>query len=198
MAVETPFVRPGSQAALVEMYRSLLRKSQVPPARAETADVIAPTSINFNFDGVAVAPVPGMVQMGEVPWPCHILSARMYAGNPLGDPAVATATVDLRMGQKGVWSLGSTAIYGTGGMPTLTATVEQDVPITTWAVIELQPGDLLVGALNAFSSTAGATWVVLALLVRRIVPTGIGVTTVVSDGGDTLVDENGNIIGGRS
>lgn len=173
-------------------FITLLGKAQ----RPDPPPPVLPVSIEFGFDGVGAAPDLDMVSKGSVVFPARIIGCYIHAGNPQTAPAAATATFDLRIGRRGSWASGTVPLYGPL-QPGMADVAEQDFSIAGWYTLDLQPGDLLVARLLSFSTSAGATWVTLSLVVRRLDVLGMGLSTVVSDTGDILIDDDGNTVVSR-
>lgn len=187
MSINAPSRRaPATNPALVEMWRSAIRKAQQtipdPP--------VLPSVLTINFDGGGLPLVAGLAGLAEVTFPCRILGCHIYAGSALLEPIPVTATVELRLSAHGFWSSGSTPLYGTSSIPSITAVAETDVSVTGW-IIDLQPGDLIPYQLVTFSGAA--TWLSVNIPLRRLNQTGTGVSDVLS-GGDRLVDSDGNTV----
>lgn len=162
MAVNgTPFNAPDNQPALIEMWRTIIGKAQQDIQPFPTLSGVIP--ICFSGGGVALA--AGFPTMGIVTFPCRILGCWLFAGSELLTPVAVTATVDLRYGQQGAWSSGAVPIYGPTS-PRLTAQSEASMDISGWALTDLAPGTLLPARLATF--TGAATWILLALPVRRL------------------------------
>lgn len=180
---------PSSQPALVEMWRSAINKARqdIPPA------AVLPTTISINMDAVGLPLVPNMAGMIQVTFPCRILGCFIYAGTA-GDtdglmPSSVTATVDLRLATQGAWSGGSTALYNTDTIPTITASAETSLAVDLWH-IDLQPADLILWRLVTFVGVA--TWMSVQLPVRRIDTTGIGVSSLFDPSSVDFTDGGGN------
>jgi hypothetical protein len=185
----TPFNNPSAQPALVEMWRSAINKArqEIPPPP------VLPTTISINMDGVGEPLVVNQAGLIKVTFPCRILACDIFAGTA-GDtdglmPAAVTATVDLRLGTQGAWSGGSTTLYGTGAIPTITASAEANLSVTGWH-IDLQPFDLILWRLATFSGAA--TWMAVELAVRRLDTTGIGESGFFDSASIDFTDSSGN------
>jgi hypothetical protein len=148
------------------------------------------TVLLANFDGVGVALTAGMAGMIEVNFPCRILGCHMYAGiaTPIGpQPIAATASVYLGLGAQGSWATGSRTLYA-NTMPTLSGTAEANVDTTGW-VRELQPGNVIPYQLVSF--VGSATFLTVALTVRRLDTVGVGAIDMVDVAGAAFTDSNG-------
>lgn len=175
---------PTRAPELVEMWRGVYRNSrQTFPALPIHTPVIL-----FHFSGGGLSLVTGHPIMTIATFPCRILGCWMFAGDDNLQPVAVTATVDLRIGQRGSWSAGSSPLYGST-MPGLTAASEADVSVADW-LVNLQPGDLLPARLATFSGLA--TWLLLALPLRKLDAIGLGADDLVDSAEDQVVDESGN------
>lgn len=180
--------------ALVEMFRSLLRKA--------TQDLSGPqntpdtTALIINFDGGAAPLFVGMGGVPKIPpGGYRIIGIHLASGvwNPLTltvEPIICTAVVDIRLATAGLWVAGTTPIY-----PDVTSPIqllnqsEADIDVSLW-VQNLQPTDILIYALTEFIGTASILTVTLNL--RRLNLIGVGVDPV-TDGttGTDFTDGSG-------
>jgi hypothetical protein len=190
----TPFNNPSAQPELVQMWRSAINKArqEIPPPP------LLPACIEANFDAGGVVLTVPMACFVEVTFPCRILSCHMFAGTASVTsgivPTSVTASVELRLARQGVWSAGSSALYGTGVRPTMTATSETNVSITGW-VTDLQPGDVLTYVLATF--TGAATVLGITLPIRRLDVVGVGANSVLDSALNTVIDSSGNVLVNR-
>jgi hypothetical protein len=181
-ANDTPFNNPSAQPALVEMWRSAIKKAhqEIPPAP------VLPSVILANFDGVGLPLTVGMAAFAEVTFPCKLLSCHIYAGvanvTTGIQPVNCSASVELRIAAQGQWSSGSRTVYS-GTRPTLTGAAEADVNITGW-VTSFQPGDVLTYVLSSF--TGAATVLTISLPVRRLDVVGVG-SQALRDGAGSVI-----------
>jgi hypothetical protein len=199
-----PFNNPSAQPELVEMFRSLLRKS-----RTEPADIpVAPAVITMTFGGAGGGSLnQGSCGLIEVTFPCRILGCQLYSGAYTGlsgtvpaslQPVAVTATIELLLGSKGAWIGGGVPIYGSNlaGRPALSAVPEASVDTTLWITDTLQPGDLLAYGLSSF--TGLATFIVMSLAVRRVDATGQGVNNLTNTGGTAFTTAAGQPLAVRN
>lgn len=177
-----------SNDAVVKAFQSLIAKAQTPQALPDPMQA----TINIIFDGAGQALTVGMGGMIQIPYPCRIMAVTMYAGIPSTVsfgmlPVTATASIVLGLSFRGQWASGAFPLYG-GGAPSLVAAAEQEIDIVAdgW-ITNLQPGDLITYALSAFDATNTATWLMLALWVRKLDLVGVGISDVV-DGGAQVTD----------
>jgi len=184
----------NQQSALVEMFRSLLRKAQESQQFEKTPDQT--TALVINFDGAGAALVPGMGGAPLIPpGGYRILGIHMASGvwNPLTltiEPIICTAVVDIRFATAGLWASGTSPIYPDATSPiTLVNQSEVDIDTSLW-VQNLQPGDLLVYTLQSFFGTA--TVLTVTLNLRRLNLIGVGVDQVTDDPGTAFTDAAGN------
>ncbi len=161
-----------------------------------------PASVNFEWTGggapIAVAidpitfvsaPTAADPVLIEIPFPCSIGWAHLFAGDAAGRPMVASATVDVQLTQ--ITNLGSSiALYGTGAIPQLSNASAAIIDLTNWQP-NLLTSDILIARLTAF--TGLATWVALTL---QLVPTdvGLGLIPVVDGAANLLTDGSGNTL----
>lgn len=161
----------------------------------QTPPSLRPATINFEWSGGGTALVATTCDpiLVEVPFDSNIVWAHLYAGDANGRPIKVTATVDLQLTQLAAFGV-TTALYGTGATPSLTVQSSADTPVVGWQA-NLITGDAIVARLATF--TGLATWLALTLQLR---PTdvAIGVSTIVDNAGDTVVDSNGNTLVFRS
>lgn len=178
-------------SVLDQAFTTLLAKARqrtvddTPVAAAQTAVIL------INFDGGGVPLVAGASgNVPEITFPCTILACHLYAGIVVGgvpQPVAVSAGVELRLGAQGLWASGSVPLYG-GTRPGMTAVAEANPSIAGWTT-ELQPGDLLPNAL--FSFTGPATFLTVALPVRRLEVVGLGVLGLTDGAGDAFTDAGG-------
>lgn len=150
-----------------------------------------PVSVNFEWSGGGLAVVLANTDPVKVsiPFPCTIAAARMCAGNGLGHPTAVTASVDVEITQFSTFG-SSVALQGSGTIPRLQADSVANCSLTGWQT-NLVAGDWLIGRLATF--TGSATWVALELILQPI-SVQLGVSTVVDNTGNRLVDNSGNVI----
>lgn len=182
----------SAESVLDEALAILLAKAR---NRTDAQDIqtAQPSALVINFDGVGLPLTAGSAGLYEIRFPCRILACHMFAGvfdpvSLLPVPTAATASVELRLAQQGLWSAGSAPLYGTGVRPSMTAIAEAEPSIASWT-LDLQPGDLIVYALSAFVGVA--TFLTLSLPVRRLDVTGIGVSSWTDADGVAFTDAGG-------
>jgi hypothetical protein len=125
----------------------------------------------------------------EVPFPCTIQWAHLWAGDGDGNPVAVTATIEIFITT--ILTFGAAVpLKGTGTPPTLTLDSATDCDLTGW-FINLVTGDALVARVETF--TGLASWLALTLLLRPVSEEQ-GVAGIVDENGDLIVDENGNVI----
>lgn len=180
----SPGEADARQAQLTTMFQSLLKKAHAldDPATAE------PAMINIVLDGAGQPLTAGMGGIIQIPYPCRILAATIYAGvtSLIGVyPSIASATIYLGLSTAAngnAWSNGLRPLYGSA-VPELANEDSVGIDVTDW-VRELQPYDVIAYALTTFTGTASL--LTLALLVKKLDVQGLGVSGVSSDG-DTIV-----------
>lgn len=185
----------SADSVLDEAFTRLLGKVQQEAAQQQVAAAVRPATINFVWGGGGLPIVAANCDplLVEVPFPSFVVWAHLYAGDALGHPVEVTATVEVRLTQ--LLTFGdSVPLYGLGLPPHMTVAAVADVNVQAWQQ-NLITGDALVARLATFSGTA--TWLALVLQLR---PTDVplGVTGIVDDSGDTIVDSDGNPIVLRS
>jgi hypothetical protein len=173
--------------SLLDSALTTLLGKAIRDAEAEGAITPRTATINFSWGGggqplVLTNTDPILV---EVPFPSKIIWAHLYAGDAAGQPAVVTASVEVRITQFSSFG-GSLALYGSGTAPALTAASRADLDVTNWQV-NLLTGDALIARLTAF--TGSADWIALVLLIRSV---DDALITVVDTSGDQFVDTSGN------
>ena len=189
----------SSESQLDKAFGILLAKARQREWEQQAEQAVT-CALIMNFDGAGSALTVGMGGIPQMPSGAFtIVGCHMAAGiwNPSilrVSPIAATASVDIRLTSNGHWSGAGTTLYGTT-RPALTAQEEATIDISGW-IVDLQPGDILPYALATFTGTA--TVLTLTLTLRRVDVTGTGAPTVVDGSGDTLVDEDGNVIVDRT
>lgn len=176
---------------LTAMFEGLIRKAQ-PTPDPPTAE---PAMINIVFDGAGQPLTVGMGGILQIPYPCRILSATMFAGttSTIGvTPAVVSANVfvGLSTGSLGdAWANGVAPLYGTS-LPAIVDSDSSEMDVTSW-VRELQPYDIIAYALTSFTGTA--TLLNLGLLVKKLDIQGLGIAEVLS-GSDNIVSGSDRVV----
>jgi hypothetical protein len=184
-------------ADLDKAFALLLQKAQ--PYKTDPA--VRPLTVNWTFSagGVGLSATAVSPMLVEIPYPCTIVWAHMYAGTQTGVlAAVTSAVVDVIMTQLDAPSRFA-HLYGSGTIPTLTSLSVTDLNLTGWHT-NLIAGDTLIARLQDFSApTPSATvpvisWLSLTLLCRPTdVPIGLGTVEdlgandIISAAGDTVV-----------
>lgn len=178
-----------AETKIVNAVRTIIAKA----TPADKATIAQPSVILINFDGAGQALTVGMAGLVEVTFPCRILGCHIYAGimTTTGPtPDIADASVYLGLATQGAWAVGSRTLYA-NIMPTISGVAEADVSVAGWT-LDLQPGDLIPYGLVSFVGTA--TFLTLALPVRRLDVRGIGVGAVANAAANTLINNAGNTV----
>lgn len=152
---------------------------------------LLPVTVNFEWAGGGAVLVPSSLDPIKVsiPFPCTIAAARLCAGDGQGHPAAVTATLDVEITQFG--SFGSSrALQGSGTAPRLQSDSVSNCNLSGWQT-NLVAGDWLIARLTSFSGSA--TWIAFELVLQPI-NANLGVSIVVDNAGNRLVDNSGNVI----
>ncbi len=145
-----------------------------------------PASVAFEFAGGGFPLTVQIVSpiFVEVPFPCRLVTAHMFAGDAHGQPALATATMEMTLTHfdSGV----GMPIYGSGARPSLTNASSANVDLTGW-VLDFDAGDAIVVYPTVISGTA-ASFIVLSIQLQpaagRVNVTDVTTTgTVTTSGG---------------
>lgn len=176
-----------AEGKIINAVRTMIAKSRpgVGPDRAR------PASIVFEWTGGGLPIVQANTDpvLVEVPMPCRIVWAHLYAGDVVGNPVATTATVNVQLTSLTTFGA-STPLYGSGAIPALVSDSATNLDLTDWHR-NLVTTDTLIGRLATFSGAA--TWLVLVLQLRPTdVP--IGVSAVTDDAGDPFTDADGNAL----
>lgn len=190
----------ASRVSIDSVLEGALTTVLVKAQRALAEPAVRPATINFEWSGGGI-PIPVAVDpitlasgpttldpiLVEVPFPCRIVWAHMYAGDAAGNPIAVTASADVRLTQLLTFG-GSVPLSGTGTPPGLQADSIADADLTGWQ-LNLTTTDTLIARLTTFTGTA--TWVALVLQLRPTdVP--IGVETMLDASDVTYTDADGN------
>jgi len=180
-----------SQPALVEMFRSLIRKAYVDPNRGSSAPAQT-GAIIVNLDNSVRPLFAGMCGIPQIPpggW--QIVGVHLAAGtwNPTSlrlQPISCTAVIDLRLASLGTWGAAGGIPLGTN--PSLNNQAEADVDITNW-ITSLQPGDQLIYSLSSFSGAA--TCITMTIAMKRIDQIDVGNPPLLDQNGNPVIDDSG-------
>lgn len=171
-------VNPELDAMWISILRKAQQQIEKPPA--------SPSTLMINFDGAGQVLTVGQGGILQVPFPCRILGCTVYSGiaSVLGPVPVLTTAASIYVGLavKGFWGSGSVPLNNTGVAPFITDAFESEIDIDGW-LTDLQPGDLISYSLVSFTGTA--TFLTVAINVRKLDVINLGVSSVV-DSGDTL------------
>lgn len=150
-----------------------------------------PVSVNFEWAGGGTALIASNLDPIKVsiPFPCTVAAARLCAGDGQGHPSAVTATLDVEITQFGTFG-SSRTLQGSGTAPRLQSDSVANCNLSGWQT-NLVAGDWLIARLAAF--TGSATWLALELTLQPI-NANLGVSTVVDNAGNRLVDNSGNVI----
>jgi hypothetical protein len=180
-------------ADLDKAFALLLQKAQ--PYKTDPA--VRPLTVNWTFSagGVGLSATAVSPMLVEIPYPCTIVWAHMYAGTQTGVLAnVTSAVIDVIMTQLDAPTRFA-HLYGSGTIPTMAAAPVKDLDLTGWHT-NLITGDTLIARLQSFSAPTanGVSWLSLTLLCRPTsVPIGLGAVEdlsandIISAAGDTVV-----------
>lgn len=150
-----------------------------------------PASVNFEWSGGGATLNLNNVDPIKVsiPFPCSIAAARLCAGDGQGHPVSVSASVDVEITQFGSFG-SSTALQGSGTIPRLQSDAISNCDMSGWHT-NLVASDWLIARLASFSGSA--TWVAFELVLQ---PTSVqlGVSNVIDNAGNTMVDSSGNTL----
>jgi hypothetical protein len=153
-----------------------------------------PTTISIIFDNGGSQLIVGSAGAIEITFPCRIISCHLYAGNVTLQPAISSATVELKLTTFAQFAGGGVMNLTGASAPTMTDTASQDVPIGDW-VTQLDPGDVLLYRLAGIAGDA--TWISCQIGVRRL-DAPLSNVQVVDNATNTLVDGSGNTLNVRT
>lgn len=148
-------------------------------------------SVNFEWGGGGAPLVlanADPVKM-SIPFPCTIAAARVCAGDGVGHPVSVSASIDVAITQFSTFG-SAVSLQGSGTVPRLQSDSVSNCNLSGWHT-NLIAGDWLIARLSSF--TGSATWVALELTLQPI-SVQLGVSTVVDNAGNRLVDNSGNVI----
>lgn len=177
----------SASATLDRAFADLLGKLRSEAAGAALPPAAREATINITFSGGGSAlPTAGLGGVVEIPFPCRIVWAHMFAGNEQIQAVDVTASVGLWVGSFEAWPSGS-PIWGEA-QPSLSAASHANIDISTW-ITNLVTADILYYVITSFVGTA--TWMSVHLGIRSTAGEE-GTADIVSAAGDQVVDEDGN------
>lgn len=175
------------EGALTMLLEKAQRQGIDPPVRPANLDLA------FVGGGQPLTAATADPVSHEIPFPCRLVWAHMYALDGRGRPISVSATIDVQITQFS--TLGASApLYGSASIPALSAASSADLSLSGWQ-LNLITGDIIIATLATF--TGSALKVGLALQFRPTdVP--IGVSGYTDAGGGSYVDANGEVYVFRS
>lgn len=156
-----------------------------------TSSTALPVSVNFGWGGGGSTLTANGADpvKASIPFPCTIAAARLCAGDGQGHPIAVSASIDVEVTQFNTFGA-SVPLQGSGTIPRLQSDSVANCNLSGWQT-NLVAGDWLIARLASFSGSA--TWVALELILQPI-SVQLGVSTVVDNAGNRLVDNSGNVI----